>query len=64
LPELGPETTLIPPFFAVPISAGKCTLEACKTYLSLDDVLALNELVAVEALRDRIALDKAKRESR
>lgn len=44
--------------------AGKCTLSEIKTTLSLDDVLFLNEIVAVEAAQERRAHERAERDAK
>ena len=43
--------------------AGKCSLTECKTTLSLEDVLGLNELVAVETENERRAYAEAERKA-
>ena len=57
-------TEIIDPFFAVPISAGKCSLADCYTILSLDDILGLNEMVAVENKLKEIEFSQAERRAR
>lgn len=55
---------MIPPFISGPIMAGLCTLEACKTTLTLNDLWALNETMLVMYENDRRAHEAAERKAK